>query len=349
MLKEEMLYTFETPYFYVIDSNTFSPNYTLYDIFSLRTNLQFAYPEHDVSVIDQIKQDKVYSYVFINSIETLNEQEKNLIKNSIDFFTDSNRQFVLIFPFDSELRNEDGKLIPKISLNYILQLIELRTEVNADDWELWNQLNSPELQYIGILNENNFDKLDQLRMSLEYKFTGYGLSVNLSDTGYYQILYDMLYRLIQSQILQVYNLGFCFCSEDFRRKWNLIEYRKESSVTNNWKIQNILINKNKSEVLKEIQEYNSITLNLSFDQVDKHFVSHYLNRKNINFIFFSVGINIEFQDYEQMNDFSIRYDEIKSIQDCKVNIELTDELEEDTQLITYYQDSDKKVKSSLMV
>lgn len=344
-----MLYTFETPYFYVIDSNTFTPNYTLYDIFSLKTNLQFVYPQHEVSLIDQIKQNKVYSFVFINSIETLNEQDKNEIKSNINFFTDSNRQYVLIFPFDSEVRNEDGKLIPKIFVNYILQLIELRTEVNADDWELWNQLNSPELQYIGILNENNFDKLDSLRMSLEYKFTGYGLSVNLSDTGYYQILYDMLNRLIQSQIIEVYNLGICFCSEDFRRTWNLIDYRNESSITNDWKIENILVNKNKTEILKEIQEYNSISFILNLDQVDKHFISKYLNHENINFIFLSNGINVEFQDYDQMNQFSIKYDEIKSIQDCHVNIELINEIGEDSEETTYYQDSNKKIKSNLMM
>src|SRR5580698_10619302 len=94
---------FDTSYYYIPDSDEILPNYDLYDIFSLRTNLSNLYPNYDIIFKDVMNGNKMFLTLVIN--DKIGEQERVQISSQIDEFSGPSRLYVILFPFDSKVKN----------------------------------------------------------------------------------------------------------------------------------------------------------------------------------------------------------------------------------------------------
>lgn len=296
-------HTFTTTYYYIPDSDEILPNYNLYDIFSLRNNLSNLYPDCNIIFKDTPDGNKMYLNLVFQSDNQIDEKE---VRKNIDEYTGPTRLFVILFPFDSKIYTSDRKSIPTLLSNQLVQIVNLPQSVNSDQ--------------ITEVDDDKLDNIDTYTMNISYKFDSLGLFVNISKTGYFENLYNMLYQYITGQIVELYNKGVCICDDKFAEKWNLKKY-KYNLYTVDWNIYNLFVGNYLSDILQQLQGGNSLFLNLYLDDIERHYLSVYLNQFKIKFIFTDSGIWIEdCIDYDFLLNLSHEFDRIRTITDVDVKI-----------------------------
>lgn len=303
---------FITTYFYIPNSKDILPNYNLYDIFSLITNLKSKYSNYSINVQDKLKGNKMFTYLIFKSDDKLLEQQQRDIQKDIDYFTGEERLFVILFPFDKKLFSSKGIEISSLIYNQLLQIVDLTYQVKRDDAELLRLLDDSEI---------DFDSFEESTMFITYKFEDQGLFTNISKTGYFEVLYDQLFRNIYNQIIIMFEQGYCFCNELFARRFNLIPYK--SAYYQDWKLYFLFKNINMTEFLFQLQEDGSAFFNLRLDDIDRHHIAKYLNELKITYKFCDSGIWInDIPNYEFIFELAQLIFKSRIILNCQIELKL---------------------------
>lgn len=300
-------YEFETTYYYVKNTKDVSPNYDLYDIFSLQTNLKNKYSNLDIHVEDRQKGNKVFTFVIVETEFNLSPIQQKQITNDIDYFTGENKSFVILFPFDRKLYTPNGYPISQIISNQLIQLVDLRFQFKADDLILFSD----------VQDESEFDKLQTDNFLVNYDYNEYGLLVDLSKTGYFSNLYDLLFQYYYKQVVEMFEQGYIVCDEKFAERFNLIK-KRDNIYFQDWKLYYLFKDKNMTEFLMQLQEDDSAYFTIvGIDNIDKYYIAEYLG--DTDYKFYDSGLWISYvPDFEFIFELANTIEKCKNVMNCEI-------------------------------